>query len=94
MVFSSRAQAVWRDMVVTVIATDTATGDSFNGLGAVVCCRANRSVCPDNMFPRLGARRSRVVRVMAVFSEAWQSLMSGACRLMGTALDMSQCNLR
>ena len=34
MVFSSRAQAVWRDMVVTVIATDTATGDSFNGLGS------------------------------------------------------------
>ncbi len=33
MVFSSRAQAVWRDMVVTVIATDTATGVSFNGLG-------------------------------------------------------------
>ena len=34
MVFSSRAQAVWRAMVVTVIATDTATGDSFNGLGS------------------------------------------------------------
>ena len=34
MVFSSRAQAVWRGMVVTVIATDTATGDSSNGLGS------------------------------------------------------------
>ena len=33
MVFSSRAQAVWRGMVVTVIATDTAMGDAFNGLG-------------------------------------------------------------
>ena len=33
MVFSSIAQAVWRDMVVTVIATDTAMGVSFNGLG-------------------------------------------------------------
>ena len=35
------------------------------------------------MFPRLGAWRGRVVWVLAVFSEAWQSLMSGACRLMG-----------
>ena len=34
MVFSSRAQAVWRDMVVTVIAIDTAMGDSFNCLGS------------------------------------------------------------
>jgi hypothetical protein len=33
MVFSSRAQAVWRGMVVTVIATDRVMGASFNGLG-------------------------------------------------------------
>ena len=90
MVFSSRAQAVWRDMVVTVIATDTAMGVSFNGLAPIVCRRSNGSLCPDNMFPRLGARRSRVVRLMAVFSEAWQSLMSGACRPMGATLDISQ----
>ena len=33
MVFSSRAQAVWRELVVTVIAADKVMGGSFNGLG-------------------------------------------------------------
>ena len=90
MVFSSRAQAVWRGMVVTVIATDRVMGASFNGLGPIICRRSNGSPCPGNMFPRLGAWRGRVVWVLAVFSEAWQSLMSGACRLMGATWDTSQ----